>query len=116
MTKTSEILIAAKAKIADPANWTKGTYARAFDGVPVSSTSRAACRFCPMGALSSLGAMTNVRYAGDVIDILEGQIPGEFDTIADFNDSKRTTHADVMALFDRAIADALRQEEMEAAL
>lgn len=53
------------------------------------------------------------RYGG-IMPALRDQIPegfqrgDNFRTLAGYNDHKETTHADVMAVFDRAIAKASR--------
>lgn len=104
MTKTSELLRAAKAKIEDPNRWTKGEYARDERGKPVNIASQEAVCWCVLGATG---------WSGNVADkMLERALFGmsAHCDIDVFNDASETTHADVMALFDRAIAMAESEE------
>lgn len=92
-------LKAAKALIEDPAKWGKGmaSWERAY-------SEPAAFPLCAYGACRAANVMTYV----DVGAALQQQLPEPFATmdVAVFNDDPRTTHADIMALFDRAIANA----------
>ena len=85
-------LIAAKALIATPEKWGKGKYKH--DG-----------RRCALIAIDHGGA----GYAGHMA--LREALPGDFACILAFNDHPDTTHADIMALFDRAIAAAVGSTE-----
>lgn len=112
----------AKSIIADPAKWHKGTYCtdedwyhdvhygrriklNAVDDIP------AAVCFCGIGALSvaaDIIGQGNIPYRAFVATagVLK---PGDYPTIsafAEFNDNPETTHADVMAAFDKAIEAA----------
>ncbi len=88
-------LVAAKALIADPAKWGKGSFA------------------LPDGCLCALGAVAKVcqfppdrpwvGHPSDVRDCLTRALPGSHRVVVSFNDHPDTTHADIMALFDRAI-------------
>ena len=92
MASVKENLIAAKALIDTPAKWGKGC-----DRV---------C-FCALDAASAIPD----AYIG-VRDALKLALPADFEPdqsnwnhdVAQFNDEPGTTHADIMALFDRAIA------------
>lgn len=93
MRSVKENLIAAKALIDTPEKWLKGKLANA-DGC-----------FCAAGALKYAAGYG----AGEVWDSPEyravrGGIPDTKQEIPSFNDRPSTTHADIMALFDRAIA------------
>ena len=106
MDETTRILIRARRRLADPERWTKGTTARDRRGRPVHPSSRAAVRWCAMGALHAecLTASTGDRFEealrrlAAVIE-LDGwrRPPG----IADLNDG--LGHEAVLELFDAAI-------------
>jgi hypothetical protein len=95
MGSLKENLIAARALIDTPEKWGKGEY-----------EPRPGC-YCAMGAVAVAAGMD-----GRFDDIfgqeehvrLEAQAPGR--DVVNFNDAAGTTHADIMALFDRAIAAA----------
>ena len=59
------------------------------------------------GSLCAEGAcMTATRSYNQLVDFLYDALPGKnrWKSVAEYNDDRRTTHADIMALFDRAIA------------
>lgn len=105
MTKSlSDQLKAAKALIDTPEKWTKGAFARDRDGDDVYETDgdTAVC-WCAVGAINKAFGC----HAGlTVVQALYAALPADFQLVASFNDHPDTTHADVMALFDRAIAEA----------
>lgn len=98
MKTALEILKEARAIIATPGKWTKGEFARDKEGNKVGICSPDASQFCAVGAINRIG-----RAAGDVTfaraAFLEAEPAGVW-----FNDHPNTTHADVLAAFDRAIA------------
>jgi hypothetical protein len=95
MTSVVENLKAAKALIDTPEKWGKDSFC--------SNGKR-----CAFGALIGVGA-----FKAPEIRALELAHPeGTFGAVASFNDAPDTTHADIMALFDRAIA---AEEAKEAA-
>ena len=90
-------LIAAKALIDTPDKWGKGDQ--------VSSQENVNCAMLAIVACNDDGAIW------DAINILKGQIPADCAgcdsaSLSTYNDAPETTHADVMAWFDRAIAAA----------
>lgn len=100
-------LIAARALIDTPEKWTRHTFARNADGLPVNNDSEKAVCFCIMGAVGRVTEcysaaitpwreMTNALREANAITANFG--------IPHFNDRFDTTHADVLALFDEAIA------------
>ena len=120
-----EILVAARRLIDTPEKWTTDAIARRRDFSPVSPNDLDAVCFCSDGALIRATLGTSKRengslrwrdqdYAGAVA-LLNAAVPdrwmnaqwGEIAFIK-FNDDPATTHADVMALFDRAIETARR--------
>lgn len=120
--KVSDILAEARDKIADPKRWTRGAMARDAQIRGTYHSAPDACRWCAEGAIRSVfvahGSLISSHRPW--IDLwtrafaaLKGQIPGEYDEIADFNDHARTKHEDVLALFDRAIEAAKRKEAQD---
>lgn len=96
--RPSEILRAARKHISDPAMWVKWNFSAhgisgALKGEPC----------CAWGAIK--WANQNDKEDTDPgTDYLEDALGNDY--IEDFNDHPDTTHADVLAAFDRAIAAA----------
>lgn len=92
--KVSEVLIAAKALIVDPANWTQGAYARTTTG-KVCHIAVGTC-YCSLGALKvTQGFIVPEKYKKYLENVMKCDI-------AAYNDSH--THAEVMKKWDEAIA------------
>ena len=89
-------LIAAKKLIEDPKAWVK------------DQGDRVTC-WCAMTACGSI-APDDIYARNAMWDALRKQAPARFDYVADYNDHRSTTHADIMALFDRAI-DAIQSKD-----
>lgn len=94
-------LRAAKALIDSPEKWIKGRFAVDKLGLTTSYDDPRATCFC------AVGACRRYCFRGD----LDEALPESFvalgkkaSPVVEFNDHPDTTHADVMALFDRAIA------------
>ncbi len=87
-------LIAAKALIVDPANWTQGVYKK--DG----------CKFCSKGALREQ-SRNDMWYADCWLNTAAYQMG--FDGPIHLNDS--TDHSTVMKMFDLAISIAEKECE-----
>lgn len=105
--KTSDLLINAKALINTPDKWTQGHFARDRLGLEISPRTDQAVCFC------SLGAMMRVNYDEPYIPAVKAlgrAITGDdtigyygaFQAVHEFND--KHTHAEVMGMFDKAIA------------
>jgi hypothetical protein len=91
---TQEILIAAKALIDTPEKWGKGAW-------------RSKGCFCAIGAVLEAQGMTGrAAYGGASELALMDVLPRGIGSVEDFNDRPSTIHADIMALFDRAIEAA----------
>jgi hypothetical protein len=91
MTQLVEDLKATKALIANEADWGKGAYE--WNGC-----------LCTVGALRralKVNAIDVVQTSA--YQALRAALGGELPLVT-FNDRDTTTHADIMALFDRAIA------------
>jgi hypothetical protein len=101
---TVEILRAARARIEREEHWTKDATARDGAGFLVMSTDPIACRWCALGALHvTLGGDFNEKPGGPeaygFLRVAAGNQP-----VVHFNDAPKTKHADVLAVFDNAIA------------
>lgn len=88
MGTVKENLIAAKALIDTPDKWIKHAFER--DGC-----------FCAVGAVRTVQKAETGR-ALDALYEAADELCGR--GVMRFNDAENTTHADIMALFDRAIA------------
>lgn len=92
---TRDDLIAAKALIDTPEKWCKGTMQIVRSVPPYNS-------YCAVGACRSFAAS----------DALTEELPEGFYMLSVYNDHPTTTHADVLALFDRAIASTSSLEKL----
>ncbi|BCJ91806.1 hypothetical protein IZ6_25410 [Terrihabitans soli] len=103
-----DIFINARKWLADPKHWVQGELC-VYDDVNNPDLRKVSCT-CLMGALdraSSIKANDALIWADyDVLAFLRKFIPntGDGNDIAGFNDDTNTTHADVLAVLDRAIA------------
>jgi hypothetical protein len=96
---TLEVLKAARELIATPDKWSQGAMARNADGRPVWAAANDAVCFCAEGAIQRAGAGMFNRAFNVVVDLVETGDP-----LHRFNDASTTSHEDILALFDRAIA------------
>ena len=95
MTDTLTILTAARNMITDPAMWYKGGWTESGkwdDGGPC-------CATCALRRAAFDANKSRCKAIGHIKKFTPNQI-----SLAAFNDRPSTTHADVMAVFDRAIA------------
>lgn len=110
-----DVLRAAKAKIASPAVWCKGAFAKTADGGTVSKRpgidtwdNPRACQWCAWGAIKNVvSGGADARLESHALATLSSGISkytGKLSGVVSFNDRSTTTHADVMAAFDKAIA------------
>jgi hypothetical protein len=113
---TRKLLTAARAKVA--AGWTQETSARRADGLAVGASDPAATCWCALGALFAAGdALAPERCdremelrAADELKRLGG-VPT---SLVGWNDRRGRTQAEVVALFDRALAG--QAEDADAAI
>ena len=105
-----QTLKAARDLISDPARWTQRFKALDEFCLPVDPTSEKAICFCSLGALQNVTGLS--RYHQPVFEAakaLNRKLPIYLtlgDDEADFTDFNDThTHAEVLALFDAAIAE-----------
>lgn len=97
---TLDVLKAARAKLAQ--GWTQEMLARDWQGAEVPSHSDEALCWCAVGAVYAVTQSEEERDAA--LNQLALSL-GHGD-IENFNDRDDTTQADVLALYDRAIAEA----------
>jgi hypothetical protein len=93
-----QALIAARAKIDAPEKWTKGAMARDKNGNSVEHDASDAVSW------SVAGAMETGPWFNHAFNLLEEFLPEPLRFLDGYEDDPATTHADIMALFDRAIA------------
>lgn len=101
---TLEILKAARALIENPSHWAKGELAYDAMNRACEPDSPHATGFCTEGALARVaGDYPNYRLA---LKLLGTRLPEPFGStpVFEWQDRSNTTHADVLALFDRTIA------------
>lgn len=121
MPNPREVLIAARALIADPEHWTQSAYAIENTGSEVYPQESNAYAFCSVGALVRVsgayldddGRMhTNVVYDECHADLSRSaqSLFGNGNVVAindgEMSDDPARAHKDVLAMFDKAIADA----------
>ena len=94
MQTTKEILVAARAIIANEENWTQGTYAKDKDGSSIGVDCSNAVCFCSIGALRKI-----TMFPVAAMEVLSNHME---DSIIAFNDEH--THKEVLAAWDEAIA------------
>lgn len=104
MRTASEILRAAKAKIAEPSRWVKGAPALNADGSAVDPWRGHAVCWCVNGALVEVTRTGELMQSRASFILSQCARRRGYETASRLNDAPETTHADVMALFDEAIA------------
>lgn len=101
-----EILQKAQDLIRDPANWVQGNYAATRSGNPIGVLEGPACRFCTMGAVAKVMGISGVSaensHAARLLDEAAQEMVYYVNGAVEFND--RANHANVMDMFERAIA------------
>ena len=96
-----EILIAARAKITNKENWTKGNYARTKSGDVCPSRASYAYSFCALGALNSLWCQGEHYLAEVTLIKAAKKLYPNFRGIVEVND--KLGHDDVLKCYDLAI-------------
>jgi hypothetical protein len=90
-----EVLVAARELIADERNWIKGEYSRRVEG--------RLC-YCAYGAVRTVSDAADYKVFDRAWNALESTVPDKHElSPIHFNDDLDTTHADILAMFDRAI-------------
>lgn len=97
----ADIIKGAREILSEPKRWHQGDYV-SEDGE----------RVCMLGALGQASERnprsTLVSFGtplGRAMDLVQQHLPGRFLDIPAFNDSTETTHADVLTVFDKTLAD-----------
>lgn len=85
-----------------PGAWCQGASARDAIGFDVSPTDPTACQWCALGALWAEPA-ADWEEPRALLRQAARQLHGGASGVARLNDDARTTHCDVMAIYDRAI-------------
>lgn len=106
-----EIMKEAREILTNPAQWTQGVYARDEAGCGVNWEDEAATCFCALGAIRKAGGEEWLYVDDAAIELLVAALPSDWKQKTDgmpprphyYNDDEATTHADVLAWFDRAI-------------
>ena len=108
-TDTATILRAARAKIDRPECWTKDIFAKSRHGALIQMTQDSrlltARKYCAEAAVWAVTG-DDINLAKVALEKLRQCLRGGWAIIYDYNDSTETTHADILALYDRAIAAA----------
>jgi len=111
-----KLLEEGRAIIADPARWTQEAFARDAKGEGCWSTDKEAVRWCSVGVLNKVVFDAqepypldgNLRCEAEQMLSRASRVDGCNQSIAWFNDSR--THAEVLAVWDAAIAEARAHE------
>jgi hypothetical protein len=105
---TVEILREARKRLEQPEAWTRGDFGRTEHGnsvSPIPSMLREASCLCVNGALIASdddnGSLMHSRASAIMSQCARRR---GFETVSKLNDAPETTHADILALFDEAIA------------
>jgi hypothetical protein len=99
-----EALIRARTLIERPERWTQRAFARDAKGGRVLPSSPRACRWSADGALSRV-CVTRLSQAEDVARAaLQYAVPPGYCGVICYNDHPGTSHNDILALYDSAIA------------
>ena len=96
-----QTLKAARDLISDPARWTQGWFAKNERGLNVSEDHPDACCWCVLGAMKRVSSSSIGFHQAAAI--LRNRSMFRLFDLSEFNDTH--THAEVLALFDAAIAE-----------
>ena len=109
--KPSELLIKAKAVIADPKHWTQCWYAKDAEGKSVGPCKPDAVCWCSVGAIDKVAHEESTYAARFAATRYLSDVAAEcgYIGIPDFNDS--SSHEAVMKAWDRAIKLAKEDEK-----
>ena len=108
--KPKAILGSARAFLSKPQSWSQDAFAYDQTDTRVSYDAKSACSWCLEGAIRRAArrgsaSETNLERAIALVrDIIH--VPGHYPTIQGWNDRASTTHREVLAVLDRAIAAA----------
>jgi hypothetical protein len=116
MDYASELIAAARNKIARPELWTRGRMMRDRNGAPVHYLEGGAVVFSAAGAVLAItiGEKTGDRRWADALTYLNAACPPpstNTNPLWAYENRPETTHADMLAVFDRAYAAAKAAEQ-----
>lgn len=100
-----EVLRAVRELLSVPERWTQGAFARQEDKTQVNAEDPEAVCFCIRGAIHRV-AVNHYEEARAACKLLEEGVP-EYSKawgLSGYNDSRSTTHADMLELIDGVIA------------
>lgn len=96
-------------RLADPENWHKGDFFADFpkaDLIDLEEDGLPDCPACLYGAIAYVRGVPNT--GSNVASALEYVLPDQYyGDLVNFNDHPDTTHADVLALIDKAISNEI---------
>ena len=96
-----DVLITARERITDPRRWCQGALAKDAFGNRVSPVKHNAVRWCAAGACDATAGLMNAQ-SNAAVNALACELYDK--SLVSYNDRPETTHADILALYDRAIA------------
>ena len=99
--QTISVLMGAKNRLSKPEQWIKNTAAVNKHGQQVETNSKEACAWCMIGALHKTSGEYQAAY-----NLLVKNLPAGFATVSEFNDNPKTTHKDVIKVFNKTIRQA----------
>ena len=108
MTMEKDILVSARVLLSDPQSWTQSVEARGASGRQVHVLGRAARSFCLEGAIRR-AAKDNDELVEAIRFRVLGRARarlGDWCALFEWNDDPTRTHAEVLALLDKAIEAA----------
>jgi hypothetical protein len=105
-TVQKQVLINARALIADPQHWARGVLAQTADGRPIAWYQSSADRWCAVGAINRaaydlLGDLNKARRIGKEVASIVYPHRWFGWALPDINDAQG--HTAVLALFDKAL-------------
>jgi hypothetical protein len=101
VNETERVLREARALVADPSHWLKGEIAQTAEGAPCAPEDKRAVRFCMVGAYIHARHALNTQ-SDNYLRLVEAV--GTRHTPPSFDNAATTSHAKMLAAFDRAIA------------
>jgi hypothetical protein len=105
-----DVLVQARQRIATPEHWCRGALSRDREGVDTERYATEPCSWCAEGALYAVIDLDNEaeqEAAHAAFSLLNDALPKGRRVVARFNDN--ASHAEVLALYDRAIAATEQQ-------
>lgn len=87
-----------------PNGWCKSNFAKNSDGESVDPQHPTACKWCLMGGVTHVAGHNELLYSCVMSHLYDAlRAIGTNVSMMTFNDAPETTHADVIAVIDKAI-------------